>query len=101
MEVAPSLQSMATLSQNDIRDTGFLKAGVPEEIAGEKIESMFLSILLKSLRETNMGDGLFPGDKSDAMGAMFDQFMADHLAKGGGIGIGAAFAAQAIRESSR
>lgn len=60
--------------------------------AGEKIEAMFLSVLLKSLRETGMGDGLFPGDKSDTMGALFDQHMSDHLASSGGIGIGAAFA---------
>ena len=53
-----------------------------------QVESMFTSILLKTLRQTLEGDGLFPGDKSDSLGALFDQFMGTELAKGGGVGMG-------------
>ena len=53
-----------------------------------EIESLFASILIKTMRQTLDGDGLFPGDKSDALGSLFDQFMGAEMAQGGGIGVG-------------
>jgi peptidoglycan hydrolase FlgJ len=100
MEVSTSISSMASLSALHGMSTPGAGGGIDDAraVAEKSIESMFLSILMKSMRESGLGDGLFAGDKSDAMGAMFDQYMAEHLADGGGIGIGSAFAKQAIRE---
>ncbi|MCA9263005.1 MAG: rod-binding protein [Planctomycetales bacterium] len=55
--------------------------------AAVEFESLFISALLKQMRETVDGDGLFPGDSTDSMGAMFDQFMGQHLAHAGGLGL--------------
>ena len=73
------------------RDTLMTKVQHREEQSAEvaeQFEAMFASILLKSLRQTVGGDGLFPGDSSDTFGALFDQFMGEHIAEGGGVGIG-------------
>ncbi|MCA9061449.1 MAG: rod-binding protein [Planctomycetaceae bacterium] len=53
----------------------------------EKLESVFLSMMIKNLRQTGGEDGLFPGDKSDTLGGLFDMFLADHMAESGGIGL--------------
>jgi Rod binding domain-containing protein len=53
----------------------------------EKFEGLFMSMMIKQLRETSFGDGLFPGDASDTYGGMFDMFMGDHLARTADLGI--------------
>jgi Rod binding domain-containing protein len=50
-------------------------------------ESVFVSSLLKQMRQSIDGDGLFPGDKSDTLGGLFDMFMGQHLAQAGGLGV--------------
>lgn len=49
--------------------------------AVEKFEGFFLSMMIKELRSTGMGEGLFPGDASDTYGGLFDMMMGDHLTK--------------------
>ena len=63
------------------------------EATGKQVESMFASMLIKSLRETLGEDGLFPGDKSDALGSLFDQFMGEEIARGQGLGLAKAISA--------
>ena len=53
----------------------------------EKFEGLFMSMMIKQLRETGSGEGLFPGDASDTYGGMFDMFLGDHLAASGDIGL--------------
>ena len=53
----------------------------------EALEGMFVSVLLKTMRQSIDGEGLFPGDSSDVLGALFDQTMGDHIAQGGGLGL--------------
>ena len=53
----------------------------------EDFESLFISALLKEMRQTTDGEGLFAGDATDSYGGMFDMFMGKHLATGGGLGI--------------
>lgn len=53
----------------------------------EKFEGLFMSMMIKQLRESDSGEGFFPGDGSDTYGGMFDMFMGDHLAKSADIGI--------------
>jgi flagellar protein FlgJ len=59
----------------------------PEELAKE-FESVFVSMLVKQLRQTAGQDsGLFPGDNSDTFGGMFDMYLGRHIAQSGGIGL--------------
>ena len=61
----------------------------------EKFEGLFMSMMIKQLRETGTGEGFFPGDASDTYGGMFDMFMGDHLAKSTDIGIDRLFSSSA------
>ncbi|GEM_PF-1657108 len=53
----------------------------------QQFESVMLSMMLKQMRSSASEDGLFPGDKSDTLGGMFDTYMGDHLAESGGLGL--------------
>jgi Rod binding domain-containing protein len=59
------------------------------DVVANGIESMFLSILLKEMRQTLEPGTMFPGDSGDILGGMFDLFLGQHLAQTGGLGIGA------------
>ena len=52
-------------------------------------ESLFLSQLLKQMRQTLEPGGLFAEDKGDVYGGLFDMYLGQHLAQAGGLGIGA------------
>lgn len=57
---------------------------------GEDFESLFMSIMLKEMRNTisnEEGGGLFAGEGSDTFGGMFDTFLGQHLATSGQLGI--------------
>lgn len=56
-------------------------------LVGQQVESMFASILIKSMRQTLGEEGLFPGDKSDALGGLFDMYMGQQVGKSKGLGI--------------
>ena len=54
-----------------------------------EFESIFLSHLLKSMRKTVPGGGLFLNNNvGEIMKSMFDENLALEIAKGGGIGLG-------------
>ncbi|MEL7497674.1 MAG: rod-binding protein [Planctomycetota bacterium] len=59
-----------------------------EKIASD-FESMFVSLMLKEMRNTldSEGGGLFAGEGSDSYGGMFDMFMGQHLAEAKPLGI--------------
>lgn len=59
-----------------------------EQVASD-FESVFLSLLLKEMRNTldQENGGLFGGEGSDTMGGMFDMFMGKHLADASPLGI--------------
>jgi peptidoglycan hydrolase FlgJ len=52
-------------------------------------ESLFASLLVKSMRESLGPDSMFGGDRSEVLGGLFDYFMGQHLAPQGALGIGA------------
>ena len=54
-----------------------------------QFESVFLSQLLKNMRQTLDSDsgGLFANDPGDVQGGLFDMMMGRHLADAGGIGL--------------
>ena len=60
------------------------------EKAANEFESVFLSLMLKEMRNTLDSDegGLFGGDGSDTYGGMFDMFMGQHLSESRPLGIG-------------
>lgn len=55
--------------------------------AAQGFESVFLTMLLKEMRQTLEPGGLFGHDSSDIYGSLFDQFMGQHLAQGKGMGL--------------
>lgn len=59
-------------------------AGV-EKVAKE-LEAVFVTLMLKSMRES-MSSEMFQGDGSDTFGGMFDQFMGQHMAEAGSLGL--------------
>jgi Rod binding domain-containing protein len=50
-------------------------------------ESMFLSMMMKEMRQTLDEGGFFGEDKGDVYGGLFDLYLGQHLAQAGGIGI--------------
>jgi|SRR5579875_1173321 Rod binding domain-containing protein len=62
--------------------------------AAQGFESVFLSMLLKEMRQTLEPGSLFSNDSSDIYGGLFDQFMAQHLAQGKGMGLAQALMKQ-------
>ncbi|MEZ6130986.1 MAG: rod-binding protein [Planctomycetaceae bacterium] len=53
----------------------------------QQFESLILSQLLKQMRDTSEEGGLFPGDRSDTYGGMFDMYFGQFLAEHGGLGL--------------
>lgn len=51
-------------------------------------ESLFVSALIKEMRQSLENGSLFAEDTSDILGGMFDMFMSQHLAKQSPLGIG-------------
>ena len=65
-------------------------------------ESIFSSLLVKSMRESLGQGGLFgEEDRSDVLGGMFDYFMGQHLAPSGGLGIAAMVKKQLLARGTR
>ncbi len=57
-----------------------------EKLAAD-FESVFVSLLVSNMRKSSFGEGLFPGDKSDTLGGLFDMMISGQIAKTGGIGL--------------
>ncbi len=59
-----------------------------EAVAGQ-FESLFLSLVLKEMRQTLEPGALFGEDRADVCGGLFDLYLGQHLAKAGGFGLAA------------
>jgi Rod binding domain-containing protein len=57
-----------------------------DEVA-KGFESLFVSLVLKEMRQSLGPEGLFGGDGSDIYGGMFDQYLGQALAQNGGFGL--------------
>ena len=75
--VNPSLDSFSPDAAGNLPTQGLAK----------DFESLFVSMLLKQMRQSSSGEGLFPGDSSDTYGGIFDMIMGQHIAQNGGIGL--------------
>ena len=54
---------------------------------GREFEGLFATMLLKQMRESLNGDGLFAGESSDTLGGLFDLYLGEHIAQSGGFGL--------------
>jgi peptidoglycan hydrolase FlgJ len=71
-------------------DTSRLSSHANLKQAGEKFESVFVNMMLKSMRQAKLGDGLFDSKNSDTFRDMQDQRVAESMAAHQPIGIGKA-----------
>jgi flagellar protein FlgJ len=62
--------------------------------AAKGFESIFWTMLLKEMRQSLEPGSLFGKDTGDIYGGLFDQFMAQHLTQGKGMGIAQALIKQ-------
>ncbi len=70
---------------------------VSKELATE-FESLVIGQLLKTMRSSSEEGGMFPGDKSDTYGGMFDMYFGRFLSENGGLGL-ADFVNQGLEQS--
>ena len=82
MDSISSLMNLGSMST----EAPVARAGRQDEAAKE-LEGMFMSLLLKEMRQSIGSENGFAGDPSDTIGGLFDQMMGDHLAAAGGLGI--------------
>jgi len=69
------LDQLASRDDADIKDVA------------SRFEGLFVSMLLKTMRETMTSGELFGGDTADIWGGVFDQCLGDEMAKSGGLGL--------------
>ncbi len=55
--------------------------------AAGDFESLFASMMLKEMRKSLDPETLFGGDSGDVYGGLFDQFLGQQIADGGGFGL--------------
>ncbi|MEZ5529425.1 MAG: flagellar assembly peptidoglycan hydrolase FlgJ [Porticoccaceae bacterium] len=90
----------ASLFYSDIQGLSSLKhraREVPGEAVAEaagQFESLFVQMMLKSMRDATFDGGLFEDDALDTYQQMFDQQVSLELSGNGGIGLGALIAEQ-------
>ncbi len=92
MDVLAPLQGQALTPGLDLAMTAApTHKGDPKsaEAVARGFESMFFSLISKGMRDTLEPETLFGGDQGDVFGGMFDQFLGEHLAQGGSLGIAA------------
>ena len=61
-------------------------------------ESLFVSLILKEMRQTLGPEALFGGDAGDSYGGLFDLYMGQHLGKSGAFGIARMVQEQLMRD---
>ncbi|QDZ08607.1 rod-binding protein [Sphingomonas panacisoli] len=82
--------SAATPTTGISTDTSRLASSANLKKAGEKFESVFIGLMLKSMRQAKLGDGLFDSKNSDTFRDMQDKNVAESMAAHQPIGIGKA-----------
>lgn len=87
---SPVSTSNASLSKNQRR---------AQEMAKD-FESMFLSQIIKGMRQSLEPGSMFAGDSGDVQGGLFDQYMGQHLADAGGVGLAATIKRQLAQQES-
>lgn len=91
---APDAGSVRLEKLKDSLDGKSVQSANTEELSRE-LEALFVSMMVKQMRQSDTGEGLFPGDRSDTLGGLFDDAMGQEIASVGGLGV-----ADLIRETS-
>jgi len=81
-EIYTDLQGLQSLKRAARDDP----SAATKEVA-QQFEALFVKMMLKSMRDASFGDEIFGSQQMDAYQDMFDNQMAMHLSKGGGIGL--------------
>ena len=71
-------------------DTSRLKTEKNLQAAGERFEAIFTGMMLKAMRSTHLGEGLFESKASETFRDMQDQKTAEAMASHAPLGIGKA-----------
>ncbi len=71
-------------------DTSRLGSAANLKKAGEQFEAVFVGLMMKSMRQAKLGDGLFDSKNSDTFRDMQDKTVAESMAAHQPIGIGKA-----------
>lgn len=89
MEISSSLYLDPTASLGGVGgDTSSPLASIDgSQDVGQHFESLFVSMLLKEMRQTSSEEGMFAGDTSDVYGGLFDMFLGQHIASQKAFGI--------------
>ena len=66
-----------------------LRSGDPRSVArvAADFEALFVSLVLKEMRQTLEPGTLVGGDVGDSYGSLFDLYLGKHLAEAGGFGV--------------
>jgi Rod binding domain-containing protein len=90
MNVLPVQQSpWQPLGNDPLRLAAQLHSGGKTAVAAaaQGFEGLFMSLVLKEMRQTLEPGGLFGKDTGDINGGLFDMFLGQHLTKAGGFGL--------------
>ena len=90
MEILPTVTGPMTLPGLDPQLlSAQARAGDKQAIdrVATNFEGLFVSILLKEMRQTLQPSGMFGSDTSDVYGGLFDTYLGQHLAQSGALGI--------------
>jgi len=83
MVTTPPMEADPRLLANQLHSGG----GHSIDTVATNFESMFLSMMMKEMRQTLDKGGFFGQDTGDVYGGLFDLYLGQHLAQAGGIGI--------------
>ena len=83
MNTLPPVAMPTDLGGSDIKSLQYRE----DKDVAEQLEAVFISMLIKEMRTAGSEEGLFAGDASDTFGGLFDQFMGEHIAAAGGLGM--------------
>jgi len=88
-----ALNTTPEIITTDFNSLGKLRSSAQQdpnkalEIVAEQFESLYLSMMLKEMRQTNFGKGLFDSDAMENYQKMHDQQLTSSLSKSGALGI--------------
>ncbi len=106
--VYTDMQSLAQLRGKVRADGSDQSPETLRKVAGQ-FEAMFINMMLKTMRESSLGEGLMDNDQTKFYQGMYDQQISQELTKGKGLGLadmlvrqlGGASAAEATGERPR
>lgn len=89
-DIPSPTQPLAQPTAGISTDTSRLTSLANLKKAGQQFESVFIGMMLKSMRQANLGDGLFDSKNSETFRDMQDKQVAESMAAHQPIGIGKA-----------